>query len=108
MWGSLVAPHRGQVLRGGAERVQAEARRLRLFAFDVFFLGTAMFSVPLLVRIGGRRRRTRERARGDGRERESLAGATRREPSGPTGWFGGTGHSSNDRSSRAAQRGSRG
>ena len=29
MWGSLVAPQRGQVLRGGAERVQAEARRLQ-------------------------------------------------------------------------------
>jgi hypothetical protein len=42
MWGNLVAPHRGQVLRGAVETVQAEARRLRLFDLEVFFLGTAM------------------------------------------------------------------
>src|SRR3954469_15212617 len=33
------------MLRGGADRVQFEARRLRLFAFEVFFLGTAMGDV---------------------------------------------------------------
>jgi hypothetical protein len=41
-WGSLAAEHRGQMLRGGAERRQAEARRLRLLALLVFFFGTAM------------------------------------------------------------------
>jgi hypothetical protein len=43
-WGSLAWRHCGQTLRGGSERRQAEARRLRLFDFDVFFLGTAMRS----------------------------------------------------------------
>jgi hypothetical protein len=38
----LAAPHRGQTLRDGALTVQADARRLRLFIFDVFFLGTAI------------------------------------------------------------------
>jgi hypothetical protein len=40
--GILAAPHRGQTLRDGAFTVQADARRLRLFIFDVFFLGTAI------------------------------------------------------------------
>lgn len=40
--GSLVAPHRSQVLRDGADSFQAAARRLRVFDFDFFFLGTAM------------------------------------------------------------------
>jgi hypothetical protein len=30
------------MLRGGAFSVQADARRLRLFIFEVFFLGTAI------------------------------------------------------------------
>jgi hypothetical protein len=34
--------HWGHTLRAGAARVQALARRLRLLALDVFFLGTAM------------------------------------------------------------------
>ena len=42
MWGTLAAPHRGQTLREGAFSVHAEARRLRLFIFEVFFLGTAI------------------------------------------------------------------
>jgi hypothetical protein len=42
MWGTLAAPQRGQTLRGGALNVHADARRLRLFIFEVFFLGTAM------------------------------------------------------------------
>jgi hypothetical protein len=41
-WGSLVAPQRGQRLRAGASRRQALARRLRLLALEVFFLGTAI------------------------------------------------------------------
>ncbi|MEY2478087.1 MAG: hypothetical protein QOG87_3402, partial [Actinomycetota bacterium] len=41
-WGSLARRHWGQTLRGGASSFQLEARRLRVFAFDVFFLGTAM------------------------------------------------------------------
>jgi hypothetical protein len=46
-WGSLVAPHRGQTLRAGASSFQALARRLRLFALEVFFLGTAMVILHL-------------------------------------------------------------
>jgi hypothetical protein len=34
--------HWGHRLRAGARKVQALARRLRLLAFEVFFLGTAM------------------------------------------------------------------
>ena len=41
-WGNLVWWHWGQTLRGGVERFHALARRLRLFALDVFFFGTAM------------------------------------------------------------------
>jgi hypothetical protein len=41
-WGSLVRRHCGHVLRGGADRFHALARRLRLLDFDVFFLGTAI------------------------------------------------------------------
>ena len=41
-WGSFAWRHCGQVLRGGADSFQADARRLRLFAFEVFFLGTAI------------------------------------------------------------------
>ena len=35
-------PQRGQRLRAGASSLQAEARRLRLFDFEVFFFGTAI------------------------------------------------------------------
>src|SRR5690606_24202591 len=42
MWGCLAALQRGQTLRDGASSFQAEARRLRLLALDVFFLGTAI------------------------------------------------------------------
>jgi hypothetical protein len=41
-WGSLVWRHCGQMLRAGANSLQLLARRLRLFAFEVFFLGTAI------------------------------------------------------------------
>jgi hypothetical protein len=41
-WGSFADPQRGQRLREGAFRFQADARRLRLLAFEVFFLGTAI------------------------------------------------------------------
>lgn len=37
----MVAAQRGQVLREGAERRQLDARRMRVFDFDFFFLGTA-------------------------------------------------------------------
>jgi hypothetical protein len=43
--GCFTAPHRGHTLRAGAFKFQAEARRLRLFALEVFFLGTAIVSV---------------------------------------------------------------
>jgi hypothetical protein len=39
--GNFTASQRGQVLRAGGSSVHADARRLRLFDFDVFFLGTA-------------------------------------------------------------------
>jgi hypothetical protein len=41
-WGCFPALQRGQLLRAGALRVQFEARRLRLLAFEVFFFGTAI------------------------------------------------------------------
>lgn len=41
VWGILAALQRGQVLRDGATRRQLEARRIRVFIFDFFFLGTA-------------------------------------------------------------------
>jgi hypothetical protein len=37
-----VLPHRGQRLRSGASSRHAEARRLLLFDFEVFFFGTAI------------------------------------------------------------------
>ena len=42
MWGRLVAPQRGQMLRDGANTRQADARRIRVFDFDIFFFGTGM------------------------------------------------------------------
>jgi hypothetical protein len=41
VWGNLAALQRGHVLRDGATRRQLEARRMRVFDFDFFFLGTA-------------------------------------------------------------------
>jgi len=41
VWGVFAFPQRGQVLRAGASSFQADARVLRLFDFDFFFLGTA-------------------------------------------------------------------
>jgi hypothetical protein len=41
-WGSFTALQRGHTLREGDSSFQALARRLRLFAFEVFFLGTAI------------------------------------------------------------------
>ena len=49
-WGRRAAPQRLQRLSDGAPRVHADARRLRLLAFEVFFFGTAM-SGPELVRV---------------------------------------------------------
>ena len=40
--GTFAAPQRGHRLRAGTSRVHAEALRLRLFAFDIFLLGTAI------------------------------------------------------------------
>jgi hypothetical protein len=42
VWGTFGDAHRGQTERPGLRKVQAEARRLRLFALEVFFLGTAI------------------------------------------------------------------
>ena len=41
-WGSFAWVHCGHTLRGGAASFQFDARRLRLFALEVFFLGTAI------------------------------------------------------------------
>jgi len=41
-WGSLAWAHWGQTERGGTLSVQLDARRVRLFIFEVFFLGTAI------------------------------------------------------------------
>ena len=69
--------HCGQTLRAGAERVQLLARRLRVFALEVFFLGTAM-SAPAFS-VG-------ERARTNGASRSSLVGTRAQHvESGPPG-----------------------
>ncbi len=41
-WGSLAWVHCGHTERAGAFSTQLDARRLRLFALEVFFLGTAI------------------------------------------------------------------
>jgi hypothetical protein len=46
--GIFAAPQRGHTLREGAFSVHALARRLRLFDFEVFFLGTAIRAGLLL------------------------------------------------------------
>ena len=50
--GSFVALQRGQILRGAGLSVQLDARRLRLFDFEVFFFGTAMVVSTLEGRMG--------------------------------------------------------
>lgn len=49
--------HCGQMLRAGVFRTHALARRLRLLALDVFFLGTAIvvpvYSVMRSIEAGG-------------------------------------------------------
>jgi hypothetical protein len=42
IWGSLAVVHCGHTERAGAFSTQLDARRLRLFAFEVFFFGTAI------------------------------------------------------------------
>jgi hypothetical protein len=42
IWGSFACWHCGQVDMPGVFSTQAEARRLLLFAFEVFFFGTAI------------------------------------------------------------------
>lgn len=44
-----MALQRGQVLRGALPSFHDEARRLRVFIFDVFFLGTAMKVLELVA-----------------------------------------------------------
>ena len=46
----MVALQRGQALRDVGPTRHAEARRLRLFDFDIFFFGTAM---AFLLRANG-------------------------------------------------------
>jgi hypothetical protein len=41
-WGSLADVHWGHTERAGAFNTQLDARRLRLFDFEVFFFGTAI------------------------------------------------------------------
>ena len=50
MWGVFAAPHRGHTLRAGASSIQAPARRLRVFDFDFFFLGTAIVGLRNEIR----------------------------------------------------------
>jgi hypothetical protein len=45
MCGTLAWWHCGQTLRLGLRSTQLDARLLRLFALEVFFLGTAMSSI---------------------------------------------------------------
>jgi hypothetical protein len=45
MCGTFAWWHWGQTLRLGLRSTQFEARRLRLFAFEVFFFGTAIWGV---------------------------------------------------------------
>lgn len=72
MWGSLTALQRGQVLREGASRRQFEARRIRVFDFDIFLLGTA--TVVSLVSgkcpVGGFVMIARQRRKLTGRRQE--------------------------------------
>jgi hypothetical protein len=49
--GSFALAQRGQMLRDGAASFHAPARRLRVFIFDFFFLGTA--TVVSLVQWAG-------------------------------------------------------
>src|SRR3546814_11880624 len=53
-WGTFTTPQRGQRLRDGRLRRQFAARRLRPFALEVFFLGTAMAVQPQMRVPGGR------------------------------------------------------
>src|SRR4029078_12952610 len=48
MWGRLVAPQRGQMLRDGAKTRHADARRIRVFDFDIFFFGTGILAFLVL------------------------------------------------------------
>jgi hypothetical protein len=41
-WGSLADVHCGQTDRAGVVSTQLDARRLRVFDFEVFFFGTAI------------------------------------------------------------------
>src|SRR5579875_2148556 len=88
-WGSLALWHWGQMLRAGRLSFQADARRLRLLAFEVFFLGTAM-AVGAVFSVAGC---SDEQARRGG-ERQILACQPELPP--PGGWS----------TSRAAHRGS--
>lgn len=54
-WGRLVALQRGQALRPGVPTRHAEARRLRLFDFDIFFFGTAMANLLAECFVGSGR-----------------------------------------------------
>ena len=58
----MVAPQRGQMLRDGANTRQADARRIRVFDFDIFFLGTGM-GVYLILRSDACDYRDRRRKR---------------------------------------------
>jgi hypothetical protein len=50
----LAVSQRGQRLADGVGRLQAEARRLRLLALEVFFLGTAIVEVLDVAEKGAR------------------------------------------------------
>src|SRR3712207_4712520 len=64
-WGSLAELQRGHTLRGGASSRHADARRLRLLALEVFFLGTAIGRCSSSGPGGARRLASRTRLGGD-------------------------------------------
>ncbi len=99
MCGSFARLHCGQIERAGTSRRQLEARRLRLLALEVFFLGTGMrkgmlHGTPPLERIRCEpaQRRTGGPESGASRRREGPEGLNpvragaekdRRGPMGP-------------------------
>ena len=68
MCGVLALPQRGQVLRAGVPSFHEPARRLRVFIFDFFFLGTATARSPTRDQM-----RTKRLRQAIGLDRRSLA-----------------------------------
>src|SRR5436190_18082188 len=70
------------MLRGGGPSVQLLARRLRLFAFDVFFFGTAILVASSFgLRVGSSARQSSVRSASSAAHLGSGAGS---QPQGPS------------------------